>query len=442
VEHQVVDMRVHGSLRALRAKIRSFRPDLIGISMVSFEYKRSYALIGRMKSWAPDAAIVAGGPHLSILKERVFRECPELDLGIEHEGELSVAMLCRGDAPFSGIPGLLYRDGLEVGSGPPQVVRTDLDSVSFPRYQYFDLRQYVKEICIVTSRGCPYRCTFCPNSLTAKRFRARSAQNVADEIEYWYSRGIRLFNVDDDNFTLIKERVYQICDEIERRGMKDLFIRCSNGLRADRVDHELLTRMKEVGVREVAFGADGGNNRVLQEVVHKGETLEDIERAMRDALDLGLGVRLFIIVGSPGETPSDIEDSIALAQRYPVSWLHLNNPIPYPGTQLYEQVESHNWFVIPPEQYLNGVTETSNTPVFETPELPRAVRAAYLARCARIERDVRRRAAERVFRRLPIFRTVVGYVFASRLGEWLLFRSKLARSIINRIWYRKMIGLF
>jgi len=72
---------------------------------------------------------------------------------------------------------------------------------------------------------------------------------------------------------------------------------------------------------------------------------------------------------------SDVEDSLALAQRYPIVWLHLNNPIPYPGTELYEWVRAHSAFVIPPEDYLNSVTEVDDTPVFETPELPWAVRA-------------------------------------------------------------------
>jgi len=439
IEHQVLDMRVRHDLSVLQAKIASFQPDLIGVSMVSFEYQRSYELIRQIRAYAPGAAVVVGGPHVSILEKSVFEECPELDFGIVHEGELSIVQLCRGDGPFSQIPGLLYRENGAVRSGPPQVVRKDLDNVSYPHYERFALKQYAKEMPLITSRGCPYRCNFCANSLTARQFRARSAKNVVDEIEYWYARGIKQFNIDDDNFTLVKDRVYKICDEIERRGIKGLFIRCANGLRADRVDRQLLARMKEVGIREVAFGADGGNDRVLLEIIHKGERLEDIERAIRDALDVGMRVKLFIIVGSPGETMSDIEDSIALAQRYPVTWVHLNNPIPYPGTELYEWVKRHNCFIVPPEQYLNGVTEVAGTPVFETPELPREVRKAYLARCRKIERDVKRRAVESMFHNLPIIRTLAGWVFASHLGQWLFFRNMFARSIINRIWYRKMV---
>jgi len=438
IEYAVEDMRTRGRLSDLRARIVSFQPDLIGLSLVSFEYRRSYDLIHRIKGLAPDIPIIVGGPHISVLKEAVLQECPDIDLGIVHEGERSMVQLCRGELPWSQIPGLLYRSRGEVLAGPAPEPRMDLDNIAFPRYERFNMRQYSREILIVTSRGCPYRCIFCPNSLTAKRFRARSARNVVDELEYWYGRGIRQFSIDDDNFTLDTQRVYDICDEIERRGLRGLFVRCANGIRADRVDRDLLARMKAVGIREVAFGADGGNDRVLQEIVHKGETIAEINRALEDACALGLRVKLFIIVGHPGETMRDIEDSLALAQRYPVDWLHLNNPIPYPGTALYEWVRAHHCFLIPPEEYLNKVTEVDDTPVFETPELPRELRQQILRRCRRIERDVKRRAVERMFQGLPVVRTVAGWFFASRLGQWLFFKNLTVRSLINRVWYRKV----
>ena len=192
------------------------------------------------------------------------------------------------------------------------------------------------------SAAGPAKCIFCPHSIMSAKFRARSAINGVDEIEYWYAAGRRQFVVDDDNFTLVRARVYEICDEIERRGLRDLFIRCANGIRADKLDRDPLSRMKEVGVREVGFGADGGNNRVLLDIVHKGETIETIEQAIQDAISVGLQVRLFIIVGHPGETLSDVEDSFALAQRYPLIRLRMKlvanlwalkrySPAVYPG---------------------------------------------------------------------------------------------------------------
>jgi len=439
IEYAVEDMRVRGRLSALRRRIRAFQPDLIGVSLVSLEYKRSYELIHHIKEYYPRASIVVGGTHVSALRESVLEECRDIDFGVVQEGERVLVQLCKGEIPFEEIPGLLHRRDGAVISGPEPQPIMELDSIPFPRYVHFDLKRYVKEIPLITSRGCPYRCIFCPNSVMKSKFVARSAPNVVDEMEYWYARGIRQFVVDDDNFTLVKERVYDICDEIERRGLKDLFIRCANGVRADRVDRDLLARMKEVGIREVGFGADGGNNRVLLDIVHKGETIETIEQAIQDAIDVGLEVRLFIIVGHPGETMSDIEDSFALAQRYPIILLHLNNPIPYPGTKLLEWVRSHNCFLMPPEEYLNNLTDSDNEPVFETPELPADLRRQILKRAREIERSVWRRATERMFENLPVIRTIAGWLFASRLGQWLFFKNMFSRSLMNRIWYRRMV---
>ena len=130
---------------------------------------------------------------------------------------------------------------------------------------------------------------------------------------------------------------------------------------------------------------------------------------------------------------------MALAKRYPVSWLHLNNPIPYPGTELFDWVKRNEAFTIPPEVYLNQITETENIPVFETPELPVEVREDFLIRCRKIEKDVKRRSVASLFRNLPFLNLIAGYIFASKFGQWLFFRNYFARSIINKIWYRKML---
>ena len=214
IEYAVEDMRVHGRLSALRRKIRGFQPDLIGVSLVSLEYKRSYELIRYIKEYYPRASIVVGSAHVSATGVSVLEECRDIDFGVIGEGEQALVALCKGKIPLEEIPGLLYRRDGAVVSGPQRELIMELDSIPFPRYVHFDLKRYTKELPLITSRGCPYKCIFCPHSLMATKFRARSAANMVDEIAYWYARGIRHFVVDDDNFTLVKERVYDICDEI------------------------------------------------------------------------------------------------------------------------------------------------------------------------------------------------------------------------------------
>lgn len=440
IDYAVQDLRASRRLNGLGKELRRFQPDLVGVSMVSLEYKRAYETIRYVKQHLPHAAVVVGGPHASAVGVEVLQECPEIDFAILQEGERPLVQLCQDETPWSEIPGLLYRSQGAVWSGPPPISPQDVDNISWPRYVGFDLKRYGGEIPLVTSRGCPYRCNFCFHEVLGYKYRARSAANVADEIEHWRGRGYRQFVIDDDNFTLITPRVYKICDEIESRNLTDLFIRCANGIRADRVDRDLLQRMYDIGVREVGFGADGGNDHVLTNIVNKGEDLATIERAIQAALEVGIEVRLFIILGHPGETMSDIEDSFALAQRYPLIRLHLNNPIPYPGTQMFEWVKANNRFLRQPEDYLNNTSDHHDEPVFDTPELPVEVRREINRRARVIQQRVWRDATERMLDRQPaLLRAVAGRLFATSFGEWLYFKNMSSRSVINALWYRRMV---
>ena len=288
-----------------------------------------------------------------------------------------------------------------------------------------------------SSRGCIYKCTFCPNKVLGSVVRKKSVHYFVDELEYWYDKGYRQFAIDDDNFTLDKNRVYAICDEIEKRQLNDLFVRCSNGIRADRVDRRLLGRMKEIGVNEIGIGVDGGNNRILK-FLKKGETIEQIEQAIKDACDLGIDVKIFIIVGTPHETVADIEDSIRLAKQYPVARVNFNNAIPYPGTEMYDYVRDHSLFLIEPEQYLNSVTEEKLVPVFATPELPKEARIDILKRCHKIEKEVMKNTAVRIYSPLPIFNSIIRHLFIVSLFERLFFKNLLMRKIFESLRYKKM----
>lgn len=439
IEYDYVDMRIGHTFNHLRKKLLAFQPDLIGISMITLEYKNTYGMISGIKRLLPHSKIVMGGHHVTILKEKVLEECPDIDFGVVADGEKTIIELCNHDVEYENVKGLIFRqDGrvMFAGERPPV---GNLDEYAFPRYKKFTMRHYSKQIPINSSRGCIYQCTFCPNKLIGRKYRARSVNHFVDEIEYWYSRGYRQFAIDDDNFTLNKKRVYEICDEIERRGLSNLFIRCSNGIRADRVDRQLLARMKEIGVREVGFGVDGGNNKVLAHL-KKGETIETIEQAIRDACELGLDVKMFIIVGTPHETKADIEDSIRLARKYPVARVNFNNAIPYPGTEMFDYIKEHNLFITPPEDYLNEVAEEKGVPVFETPELPKEERIKMLKRCHEVEKEVMRDTAYRMYKHYPLAGFFIKRFFNVTLFERLFFKNLLLRNFLEAMRYRLLLA--
>ncbi len=439
IEYDYIDMRIQPSFSKLRHKIKKFGPDLIGISMITLEYARTYAMIFKIKIEFPHIKIVVGGHHLTILKQQVLEECRAIDFGAMNEGEETLVELCEGQVPIDRIQGLIHRSNEAVISNGERPCPESLDRYNFPRYHKFNMNHYSRQIPVNSSRGCPYQCVFCPNKLLGRKYQARSVAHFVDEIQYWYNRGYRQFAIDDDNFTLIKQRVYEICDEIERRRLDHLFIRCSNGVRADRVDRELLKRLKQVGVREIGFGVDGGNNKVLR-YLKKGETIETIDTAVKNACELGFDVRLFFLVGTPGETRADVEDSMCFAQKYPVGLLNVNSPIPYPGTELFDHINEHNLFLMQPEEYLNRVAEEKPIPVFETPELKRDERIQLLKEFHAIERKVMKNAAIRMYRGYPLAGFFITYFFNVQLFEKLFFKNIVLRKFFERIRYQKIIA--
>jgi radical SAM superfamily enzyme YgiQ (UPF0313 family) len=438
IGYEYFDMRTKNSFGRLRKIAIRFNPDLIGFSMSSLGYRHTYSIMSRIKELLPGARLVVGGHHATVLREKVLEACAAIDFAVISDGERTIIELCKNDVPLVEIKGLVFRNGKDIvftGERPPVM---NLDELAFPRYEKFDFGNYSRQIPIHFSRGCVHKCIFCPNRVLARSYRTRSEKNFVDEIEYWYGRGIRQFAIDDDNFTLHKKKVLRVCDEIERRGLKDLFIRCSNGIRADSVDRELLIRLKEIGVREIGFGVDGGNNKILKSL-KKGETIETIDNAVRTACELGFDVKLFFLVGSPHETWADIEDSICFARKYPVARVNFNNPIPYPGTEMYDYVEDNKLFLVPPEEYLNNVAENKRVPLFETPELPNKERLQILKKCHKVEKEVMRNTVYRMFKRYPVIAHILRRIFICTLFEKLFFESLFFRKVSESIRCRFLL---
>ena len=450
IEHDILDMNLGYKRKDLIGKIEEFHPDLIGLSLISFEYKRFYGLLSEIKGLYADTKIIVGGPHVTIMREDVLSECPAIDYGVVYEGEATLTELCQGELAEEKIKGLILRsDGRIVYTGDREFA-PDLDRIPWPRYEKFELDRYVVERVIYSSRGCPHHCIFCPNRIVSPQYRPRSPKHVVDEMEYWYKKGCRQFNFDDDNFNLIRERVYEICDEIERRGLKDLFIRCSNGIRADKVDRKMLIRMRDVGFRYIAFGADAGNNRMLR-IVKKGETIEDIEQAVKNACELGYDVKLLFVVGTPYETREDVEDKVRLTRKYPLQEVHFYNTIPTPGTELFNWVRDNNLFLVQPEEYLNYASFWVNDPVFETPELTKEERLKLFKYLYKVRKQVHREAMLRILRNssnrglgLLVRNKVIGLLVASFLVNHLLekffYQNVTVRKLINKFRYGWSVG--
>ena len=435
IDFDILDMNLCRGLKHLHFKLDRFQPDLVGMTMITRDYRGFYDTLGEIRRHNSGLKIAGGGPHITLLKEKVLEECSAIDYGVVRDGERTLVELCKGELAEKEIKGLIYRNNGRIVGTAEREAEPDLDKIPWPHFEKFELNRYFREISLYTSRGCPYSCIFCARHVLSPKYNVRSAGNVGDELEYWYQKGYRKFNIEDDNFNLIPRRVYAICDEIEQRKLRGLILRCSNGIRADRVDRAMLTRMREVGFAYLAFGVDAGNDRMLK-VVKKAETMADIESAIANACQLGYTIKLFFIIGNPSEKPEDVEDMVKLSRKYPVQEVHFNNVVPYPGTELYDWIREHNCFLREPGEYLNNASFWEERPIFETPELPAAERIRLTGYLRKMRKEIHRRSIERMFRRYGPLARLASLLLSSTWFERFYYGSTFWRGLIERYRYR------
>jgi len=431
VEHDVLDMSLGYQYQDLYDRVKASDPQLIGLSVMTYRYKETYALITRIKKDFPHIYIIAGGPHMSLLREKVLKDCPALDYTAVMEGEQTVVELVQG-VDLKEIPGLLYRENGAIQYNRDREFLKNLDEIPFPRYEKFELDQsfnkQINALPIVSSRGCPFECIYCPVQQSIGRmFRMRSPQSIIEELTYWYDQGYRRFSFADDNFTLLKERVYELCDLLKKSHLKDIQLNCDNGVRADRIDRDLLTVMREVGFCKLAIAVEAGNNKVLK-LMKKHETIEQITQAIEVACELGFIVDLFFLVGSPGETLKDLEDSFKIALKYPVGKVNFYNIIPFPHTCLFSWIKENGTLLKDPDDYLHDYPILDIDPLFETKDMSANERRRGMKKAFGIMRKSARNSWARRLPKLGIMAKPLASLYCSWFVQNVVLRNKVTRS--------------
>lgn len=363
----VLDLRVEAPSYDYISEIKDFDPDLVGVSFMSSGYKMSYRIIDEIKE-KTGVNVVVGGAHPSTIRNRVLEECTA-DYAVYREGEHAMLSLVSG-RDLSDIKGLIWRKGKDIVTNPPADPILDLDSLPFPDYEKFKLDKYgVKRIPLNTARGCPHLCTYCAVDLViGRRFRARTPVNVVDEIEYWYKKGYRNFGFNDSTFTEIPKRSVGIAEEIIKRGIKiewDL----RTGIRVDRVNPEVLRKLKDAGCTFIAFGIESIDADVIA-LMKKGIKYEQVEKAVNAAKEAGIGVGGFFMIGTPGDTYRAFRRSYDFADRDVFDEVRFYNTEPYPGTELFDWIRQNGRFLYEPSEYLNSRSRWEEQPIFETDDFP------------------------------------------------------------------------
>ncbi len=429
-----LDLNAGFKERDLYRKIAEFKPDLIGFTMMTYQYMTTYRMIAGLRRLYKDIKLIVGGPHVSALEGEVMGQCPDVDYAVSGEGELPMRDLCLG-APLETIRGLYYRVNGEVRNGGPRYYVDNLDQFPFPRFGSYPLGQYTNEIEISTSRGCPHKCIFCsvPDHM-GRRIRYRSARLVGDELEYFYRRGVRAFQIGDDNFLANRRRVMELLPEIESRRLKGAVIRCGQGIRADLITEPILRAMKSAGFKQLGIGVESGSNRIL-DVICKHLTVEQVDRAVRMACELDFDVTLLFVYGTPGETLDDVKKSIELAQRHPVMKAYFFNLVPFPGTALNDWVNENAALLGNREDLFNRTDEWKlrAQPFFETPEMPLKDRIVARRLTGRASRQIQVRTLKRKLARWGPVGLLAAQAGNFNFLERLFIRNRRLRTLMDRL---------
>ncbi len=301
---------------------------------------------------------VLGGPHLTIMPEESFQAPHDayVDYAFKGEAEYSflelVNILEAGKEP-GVIPGIHFKRGNEFIVSPESPMIPDLDVLPFPAHDLFKIDRYTnlqpltdgldtqaRSFTILTSRGCPYKCTFCSKPVTGDTWRARSVESVIQEWK-WLVNGLGAteIGVTDDIWNLKLPRAKELCRRLVEEGLNHIPWVTVHGMKVNHSDLELFQLMKAAGCLRVGFGVENGDEQMLRNVIRKGQTVDMVREAFKNAKAAGLQTMGFFIFGMPGDNEETMEKTIKLALELDPKLANFLLAAPFPGTAMYDMIK-------------------------------------------------------------------------------------------------------
>lgn len=360
---------------AVAKAVCDLAPDLVGIRVWSHQLAVAHEYVLRIRAVLPNTRFVIGGPHPTVapdsMYEDFFQSSTPVDYAFAGEAEEGFPLLVKHifEAPsdLSSIPGLLWQENGCLRRNPLSNVQeldrftVDWDALDLPRYHRFGERTTsydhgrARNAFLFMTRGCPYPCTYCAAGITnGKKIRSHSPERILDDIEYLYQRyGVRHFNLMDDNFTFYRETVLGFCDEFEKRRQRlpGVTFHNPNGVRVDRLDDEMLARMRACGWQWLHIGIESASKTTLKRM-KKRLDLELANRNIRAIRRHGLKCWGFFMLGFAGESRAEIEETINWAVRSELHAANFSIFSPIPGTEIYRELVRENQ--IPANYMMSG----------------------------------------------------------------------------------------
>lgn len=333
----------------IEGEISHLKPDIVGITAPTPAFAQVLEISQRIRKLSPDIKIVVGGPHPSAFPEKTALEST-IDFVVYGEGEVTFTELVDAvdhNKNLESIAGLAFRNGNgNVKLTNPRPLIDNLDRIPFPARDLLPLDIYFppptrrisnkeKAGNMITSRGCPYKCTYCMvRQIWTQKVRFRSPKNTVDEIEECLKKyGIGEFNFHDDLFTCNRKRTIEICQEIQRRKLDVAWVCVS---RVDYMWEDMLIEMRKAGCGKVVFGFESGSQKILDSI-KKQTTVERAKEAVKLVKKVGIKTAGNFMFGNIGETEETIRQSIDLAKELNTDTIAFFIATPYPGTEFYDK---------------------------------------------------------------------------------------------------------
>lgn len=346
---RIIDMQVEFEPFEEIAKKITEKPDFIGITAVTTIINDAMGIVKICRRYFPGSKIVMGGVHPTFTPDEILGD-QNVDYVIRGEGEESFRKLISGEKE-ENITGLSYRKNSGIVHNPDSELIKNLDTLPMPAYHLLQVKRYTPSlgsykrlpaISMITSRGCPGKCTYCFGSYLGGRIRMHSARYIIEEIKMLQKNyGIREIAFYDDTFTAFKKIVHEFCETVIRK-KTDITWVCF--ARIDFIEEEMLKLMKRAGCHQVLYGIESGNEEILKSI-GKTAPLSKAKDAVEMTKKAGIECRTSFMLGNPGETEETLKQTIDFSIKLDADLAMYNVTTPFPGTKMYKWADENGYLM-------------------------------------------------------------------------------------------------
>lgn len=350
---EIIDMAaLNYGEKELTMKLREREWSLTGIMILTPMYLRAKETAAIIRRESRNSKIIFGGPHVTIFPNKTLEETPDVDIGVIGEGEVTFHELVdslENKKSLKNIKGIAYKTSHKVQLTKPRDLTANIDSLPRPARDLLPMKLYrpaptyykkLPSYIMLTSRGCPFSCAYC-SKIFGKQYRFHSVERIISEMEelvYKYKAKEIIFR--DDTFTINKDHVTKLCQEIIKRGLhKKTKWTCMT--RVSLVNPELLSLMKKAGCWSIHYGVESGSQRLIN-LIEKGITLEQVRNAFKWTRKAGIETKAFFMLGLPTETREESLQTLKFTRELDPDWIQVTITVPYPGTKLFEIAKKNN----------------------------------------------------------------------------------------------------